>query len=180
MDVNIEHALTVEGWMAPSELETLATLARGRRVIVEIGSWMGRSACAMAANSSGTIICVDAWRGHPQGGFEATSETLDKFIENTSRYLNIIPIVAESRKMVDIFHRAQRFCVDMVFIDACHEFESVMGDIRTWWTLLEFGGVCCGHDYGDPNWPGVQKAVDEFFKPQYLIEVYDSIWMVRK
>ena len=178
MAVNVEHAKTVAGWFADSELETLATLAQGRNVIVEIGSWEGRSACAMAANSNATIFCVDAWIEHPQGGFEATLDTFAKFRENTRRYPKVIPIVGESVRVADAMHRVGIFKADMVFIDASHDFDSVSADIRSWWTLINWGGVLCGHDYGDPNWPGVKQAVDMRFGGQ--VEIKDSIWMVKK
>lgn len=49
---------------------------------------------------------------------------------------------------------------DAIFIDANHSYDGVMQ------TLEHFKNtkVICGDDYGNPDWPGVEKAVKEFAK----------------
>lgn len=174
--IDISHALTVSGWMAESELMTLAALSQSCNVIVEVGSWEGRSACAMAANSPAFIFCVDAWQGHLQGGHEATWETLARFKENTARYSGrVIPVLAESHQAVYALSVAG-IVPDMVFIDASHDYQSVTLDIIEWTALLRPGAIAAGHDYGDLNWPGVKQAVDELLPG---VMVSDSIWWKR-
>lgn len=51
--------------------------------------------------------------------------------------------------------------VDFVFLDAAHDYESVCADIRAWLPKVRPGGWLCGHDYQDPPWPGVVRAVNE-------------------
>lgn len=50
---------------------------------------------------------------------------------------------------------------DFVFVDADHSREGVALDIQLWAPLVKVGGWLCGHDYDDPNFPGVTEAVDE-------------------
>jgi hypothetical protein len=50
--------------------------------------------------------------------------------------------------------------IDMVFIDADHEYNMVKQDIQIWRSLLAPNGLLCGHDYHE-DWPGVLKAVRE-------------------
>ena len=57
--------------------------------------------------------------------------------------------------------------IDMIHIDASHEYESVMEDILLWWQLLRSGGVMLGDDY-QRAWPGVIKAVNEFTSKRNL------------
>ena len=52
----------------------------------------------------------------------------------------------------------------MVFIDAFHQYKSVMEDLR-WATALQVP-IISGHDYCD-KYPGVLRAVDETFGDRY-------------
>jgi len=60
----------------------------------------------------------------------------------------------------------------LVFIDARHDYESVMRDIE--WAVRTGCPVITGHDYIDVH-PGVIKAVDETFSGN--ISVYGSVWV---
>lgn len=52
--------------------------------------------------------------------------------------------------------------LDLVFLDADHSYQGVREDIAAWAPKLKAGGWLGGHDYGNPNFPGVRRAVDEF------------------
>ncbi|MBU3591454.1 class I SAM-dependent methyltransferase [Polynucleobacter sp. 78F-HAINBA] len=49
---------------------------------------------------------------------------------------------------------------DLVYIDGDHTYEGVVKDLAAWYPKVKKGGIICGDDIG---WPGVKKAVDEFF-----------------
>jgi hypothetical protein len=51
---------------------------------------------------------------------------------------------------------------DIIYIDASHDYESVKTDILSWFPKLKTGGIICGDDY-ITGWPGVVRAVNEFF-----------------
>ena len=53
--------------------------------------------------------------------------------------------------------------LDLVFIDANHEYDCIKEDIALWTPKVRKGGIISGHDYG-PAHPGVMKAVREYFK----------------
>jgi predicted O-methyltransferase YrrM len=167
--MNIERALATEGWMSAEELTYLATVAERSRLILEVGSWLGRSTCALAANTKGVVWAVDTWEGGPeQGGKVDRNNMLSKFLVNVEG-LPVRPIMMSSKVAAkEISHR--RF--DMIFIDAAHDYESVKADIIAFSPLLNSGGVFCGHDYHE-NWPGVIRAVSESF-PSY--RTVGTIW----
>lgn len=72
--------------------------------------------------------------------------------------------------------------IDFVYIDALHTYEGVRDDVRNWYSKVRYGGVIGGHDYGHSCFPGVKKAVDEFFS-RFGLEVHDEgegVWWVEK
>lgn len=72
--------------------------------------------------------------------------------------------------------------IDFVYIDAEHSFEGVWSDLCAWFPKVTEGGIVGGHDYGHVNFPGVKKAVDEFFRrfDWVINEVGDGVWWVEK
>jgi len=51
--------------------------------------------------------------------------------------------------------------LDLVFIDATHEYKWVLSDLTHWYPKLKPGGVMLGHDYLTPEYT-VRRAADEF------------------
>lgn len=62
--------------------------------------------------------------------------------------------------------------LDFVYLDARHDYVSVLEDLEAWYPKLRVGGVIAGHDYVDGHFPegdfGVRSAVDEFFAERGL------------
>lgn len=65
---------------------------------------------------------------------------------------------------------------DFVFIDAAHDYDSVIEDIKAWMPKVKKGGYICGHDYG--CWEGVTKAVDKMFSGRTGFDT-DFTWFAR-
>lgn len=57
---------------------------------------------------------------------------------------------------------------DFIYIDAAHDYDSMVEDLNAWWPKLKKGGILSGHDYieYDVVWRGkkceVFRAVNEF------------------
>ena len=68
--------------------------------------------------------------------------------------------------------------LDFVFVDGDHSYSGVMQDLQTWWPRVAESGILTGHDYGNPNFPDVKRAVDEFAAKHGLsVRVgADSVW----
>lgn len=61
---------------------------------------------------------------------------------------------------------------DFIYIDAAHDYDSMVEDINAWWPKLKEGGIFSGHDYFPDKriWRGkaceVYRAVNEFVASQ--------------
>ena len=177
MSLNLDSARQIKGWMSDPELEWLARTAKGKKLIVEFGSYLGRSTRALCDNTDGLVIAVDPWDGvyynndgQPinilkQGAYEL-------FRINVNDHL-------ESGKLEAIRCRSTEFPtvstgrVDFLFIDADHRYEAVKQDIDIARKLVKPNGIIAGHDYGRSDWPGVQQAVDEIYPN---CQKCDTIW----
>lgn len=69
--------------------------------------------------------------------------------------------------------------VDLIFIDALHDYESVKQDIALWWPKVRVGGMLAGHDFNH-KWPGCERAVAESFNLMHVGVSSDSVWFVIK
>ena len=67
---------------------------------------------------------------------------------------------------------------DLVFLDAGHQYPSVIEDINAWFPLVKEGGFLSGHDYEKDWYPDVKIAVDEIFGDR--ITIVDTVWFIKK
>lgn len=166
--MNIEKALKIDGWMAEQELEWLAEHASKYELIVEIGSYVGRSTRALADNTPGIVYAVDHWYGPADVSMPPweREKLYDKFLANMNGLI-------ESGKVIPV--RCNSFTVElpiipeMVFIDGDHQYESIKTDLTKWHNAP----FLCGHD---ATWHEVRRALEEFDRPVSLIEGTD-IWV---
>jgi hypothetical protein len=173
----LERALNTPGWFSEPEMEYIATIAEKSKVIVEIGSFKGRSTLALAQNTSGIVYAVDHWEGSPEHKDHLSGYPrgwlFDEFTVNLEGITNVWPISRSSAQTAAWF-RATGRTADFVFVDGSHDFASVKNDIENWMPLLADGGVLAGHDYGD-GWPDVEKAV-KLLVPKFRLVPGGSIW----
>lgn len=141
-------------------------------VFVEVGSWLGRSIAFLAVevlNSKKKIElhAVDNWKGAPETPatveFMKANDGRKLFEENMRRggVWNMIKVHnQESAEAAKAFADGT---VDFCFIDAGHDYQHVLADIRAWLPKIRPGGVIAGHDYTD-SFVGVKRAVEDCFK----------------
>lgn len=177
-------------------LSWLGSQVRPNHIVIEVGSHRGKSACAIGCGirDSGTenvfIYCIDLWTF----GTKATSkfdhyssqETWNIFNAQIAM-LGLTDVVVP--KMIDSAKAAQRFTcnpdkppVDLLFIDARHDYEWVLADYQNWHENVAPGGYIAFHDYGT-RFPGVDKVINDYVIPSGLWEdftVVDRIWSARR
>lgn len=152
--------------------------------IIEIGSWLGESTSEWAKaviNKDGSeILSVDWYKGNPTTNLFDVAEQKDIYsiFRNNMRELGVADII---KTFVMSSTDAVKFIpdgyADIVYIDACHDYNSVKRDIELWLPKVKKGGIVSGHDYEsneyderyidmdvvDHKHHGVIKAVNEAF-----------------
>jgi predicted O-methyltransferase YrrM len=162
----------LNGWMCPKSLQWLYTQAKKHHIIVEIGSWAGRSTHALCSGCPGMVYAVDSWVT-PIFGLDP-QEAYMEFLGNMRPFLNLQILKMDSLKAASAFPSAS---IDMVFIDGCHEYLAVKADILTWKPKIRPDGLLAGHDYNPKSYPGVVQAVKELH-PQAKVVPGTTIWWV--
>jgi hypothetical protein len=69
-----------------------------------------------------------------------------------------------------------RESLDFVFIDASHDYDSVLKDLISWYLKVREGGLFCGHDL---NLTGVRDALNDF-GIEYKESGVDNVWYIEK
>jgi len=168
------------------------------KVIVELGSWKGESTLTMGKAlwnhglRDSKVYAIDTWLGSIEfwTTYNTTSErdlklkngyptAYYQFISNVT-YANlqetIIPVPNTTRIGMQIL-QAKNIIPELVYIDASHETDDVLGDIRTAYLWVN-KGIVFGHDY---NWETVRKAVDLFATEQNLeVKSVREFWIIEK
>jgi predicted O-methyltransferase YrrM len=135
--------------------------------VVEIGSWVGESALAIAnglKTENSSVTCIDDFSG---GGQEDLTMIIDLaggpdgmesyFKKNTAKEPRIHLVRKSSQEICKSIDKAD---LDIVFVDACHTYEAAKEDMVEWQKHLKPEGLMLIHDYSE-HFPGVVQAVDE-------------------
>lgn len=147
-----------------------------KTIIVEIGSFAGVSSELFALHCK-ELYCVDLWDPYweitDKQRTESAEFSFDKMIQN---YENVYKVKKSSVEASKDFEDGS---LDLVYIDAAHDYDSVKQDILTWLPKIKKGGFIAGHDYRyDPN-IGVYEAVNDIFVNDYkIISFPDSSFII--
>lgn len=163
------------------------------RTFVEVGCKEGRTTgFVLAQCPQVNVVAIDPWCVQPKSD-DPTRETYEdwdfaeierQFWEhvgaNTDR-CRVIRTTSEAAAAAyaDSVQRQLAPPADIVFVDALHNYDSVMQDISAWWPLVRDGGFLCGHDFNH-KWPGVMRAVADNFPLMRVGLCPDSVWFVQK
>lgn len=157
---------SIDGWFSYDYIyEHIVKTAEDGELFVEIGSFKGRSSAFMAVeiiNSGKQILfdCIDTWAGseeHQEGAAAEVPEVVNDTLYKTF-LLNMKPVHGYYRPIrmpsVEAASLYDDNSIDFIMIDAAHDFESVVADIRAFLPKMKNGGVMTGDDvWGDPAFP---------------------------
>lgn len=168
------------------------------KIIVDLGVWKGLSTITLAKAQSevaaeGIVIAVDTFLGSPEHWTRSRPDVhsslrfkngrpnfYETFLANmvlSELDTRVLPVTQTSENAALILHR-NGIRPELVHIDAAHEFEPVLRDIRVYYDLLCPGGILIGDDF---NWPGVARAVVHFTDAMQLgFTIEHPKWIIRK
>ena len=160
-------------------------------IIVEIGSYVGAIANQFISDDR-KVFSIDPW--HKDGVYDKNDEFgqyaliedaeqkrggIDEIYKTWMKnagedlFKNIFPIKGFSQDIAEFFNLP----IDLLYIDGCHKYESIIRDIELWTPKVKKGGIIAGDDYGG-HFIGVEKAVSEKF-PDAIVYLGNQ-WVVRK
>lgn len=160
----------------PTEYAVLGTLAGiTQHHILEIGSYLGYSACIMASaiGNNRKIYAVDNfsipknWEKQTTDNWIYANYSQWEWAHKNSENLGLadkINFIKSNSKdyAVTLKNMADRPLFDLMFIDGDHTYEGCLRDFSDYYPMLEKGGFIIAHDYNSPLHPGVSIAVHEF------------------
>jgi len=171
----IRRSSEIGGWLFAGEHEALWELAV-RDIpgnVLEIGSWMGKSACILAGacvdhHPNTVVLCIDTFTmsgteqqlkhheklvGHAQGTFY-------DFITSAKRlgyYEHVIPIGQYSQRALKTVKGPLR----LAFIDGAHDWANVESEVKLVLPLIASGGSIALHDVYSGTYPELLAFVNE-------------------
>jgi len=157
-------------------LECLFNAAKNINVlgcIVEIGSYHGRSAIALALGSNRDVYCVDLFAPfkNPQG-HEFSGEYVEIFFKNIKDY-NIHAVKGRAEDVAKWWDKP----IALLFIDGDHIYQEVKKDFEMWIPLVVEGGFVMLHD--TRMYDGPKRIVKEKLSNVVTHQVGNSTWFIK-
>jgi hypothetical protein len=152
----------------PAYLNSLGLTGSG----AEIGVCKGSFSKQILSQWKGQhLFSIDSWRHQSAVKLDASNVTDGEHETNRSICRSTLKPFGKRSTILDMFSFEAALLIpneslDFVYIDARHDYRSVMEDINLWWPLIKIGGILAGHDYKNSfvrkNLVEVKRAVDNF------------------
>jgi predicted O-methyltransferase YrrM len=158
----VTTAIDIPTALTPAETEKLQSLARDKYVL-EVGALLGYSTVALAQVAR-RVVSIDPHEGYPEDNPRPTFST---YWENLVRHGVKDKVQPYKATWQEVVAHEGGFPApyDMVFMDLTGRYEDTMELLMylhgEWGWRLKTIAV---HDCGHPDWPGVDRAVEEFRK----------------
>jgi predicted O-methyltransferase YrrM len=193
-------ARRIGGWLTDAEANALFELARRwaperDAVVVELGSWQGRSSMLLGSGLAGKqnprLFCVDPFGQDENSSYQAEFYqpeistmhlSLEGAFNRNIRRCGLTEIVHPIKGYSFDAVRHWKDPIDILFIDASHEYESVHRDVLLWTPFVKVGGVIALHDVS-PVWPGPSRVMAEDLQPPRFGDLGQTdslLWAVKK
>lgn len=172
----------IPGWFTWEPLyKRMVDLFPSGSTFVEIGTYLGKSACYMAQQikESGkqiNFICIDPWNVPVSGNAVPESGSWFPLFWNNVQAIGLEDYIKFMQmRNEDALSHFNIGTVEFVFIDAEHDYKSVTRDVDNWGPIVTKGGILAGHDYTTNQ--DTKRAVDSYFSGGVNVE--GECWWVQ-
>jgi len=147
------------------------------KIGAEIGCHRGATTSALLRrNPDLKLIAVDLWADsgsvqYKDWNFKSSKSSFDARVRLYTQ--RVIVLQGLSWEMAE---KVNDNSLDFVFIDADHEYESVVKDIKAWTPKVKDDGFVTGHD---THFKGVYEAINELI-PNWKPAGIDHVWYCKK
>lgn len=180
-------------WFGVENATGLGTIIKtiNPEFILEMGSWTGAGSTKFILETAPNahLVCIDHWSETLEGhgiqnawGVEKVNEDFEhiknlwkSFLLNTWEHRHhLTPIRKKTIEGLEVLRNLD-IPFDLIYIDAHHDYESVLTDIKVSGEIWP-NAIICGDDY---RWPdgGVARAVHEYAEYKNLnVNVLNQFW----
>ena len=171
----------IDGWIGKREAKYLYALAKEgaqKGVIVEIGSWKGKTTTLLAKASQAVcgkeVYAIDPHKGGPDQerfGYKHvnTVEEFRKNIREAGVGDIVIPMVMTSEEAVKDWNKP----IGLLWIDGDHSYEAVKKDFLLWLPFVTQTGIIAFHD--TYSWEGPRRVVEEYLIPSSKLSILGQV-----
>jgi glycosyltransferase involved in cell wall biosynthesis len=190
----------VHGWLTDAEANSLFSIAQDCTpncdpVVVELGSWCGKSSVLLAAGlrgkSNARLYCVDTFESDEDPQYQENYYaphigrmrcSIEAAFRRNVRRCGVGQIVRMIKGYSYEVVRSWKDPIDVLFIDANHEYKCVRRDFGLWSPFVKASGIVVVHDVA-PQWPGPTQVMQEEMQPPFYagLQQVDSLaWAIRQ
>lgn len=141
-----------DGWCCQQNIEMFKRLTPARGIVVELGSWLGRSAIHfMQQTRCEALICIDHWEGSEEHKVNPDwAEKLPTLFETFLVHLwdhrdRVIPMRLDTIAGMESVN-AKGIRPDLIYVDASHDPDNVARDLSCALRLFPDAKIC-GDDW---------------------------------
>lgn len=162
LHLNLKNVSSIPTHTSKRELAALFNLAidcQAKAIALEIGSYLGASACYLAAGLArvnGHLYCVDSWQNETMP--EGERDTYHEFLSNTCV---LQPWITPLRKHSETLSGSDlQLPLRLAFIDGDHSYASVREDFQRILPWMAEDGIVAFHD-ANRTFEGVTRVIGE-------------------
>ncbi|MBB2147109.1 class I SAM-dependent methyltransferase [Pedobacter sp. LMG 31464] len=185
----------INGWLSQNEavgLYKVSSLLPKNAVVVEIGSWQGKSTyCILSGLISGKVYAIDPFDATAGADLKNETEYMEKakgidlleiFNDNLKKFISTGKI--EPRKGYSNQFNNEFKEIDFLFIDGDHTIKGCTEDYDLYAHKIVKGGYIAFHDYYEEKLDlGPTHVINEVILKENIFTFfgrYDSLWVARK
>lgn len=160
--VNNHVDVQVPGFTSQRVINLLNSLGKVSKNYLEVGTFLGTTACAVAKNNNINITCIDNWSGYnlqpQQNDMELPEASKDKFFDNIIKYISNkskLNIIDSDFADVDISNISN---IDFFFYDGPKEAEAVSFAVQKFAPTFAKNAILV---FDDANWYNVVQGAND-------------------